>query len=124
MGKYVISFNENGKCHFVLKSGNGEVILTSQAYASKKSAVGGIASVTKNAPIAVIEDQTKGEAKKPNPKFEVYEDKGGKFRFRLLAKNGQNIGHSEGYNDMRGLKNGIKSVVKNAESKTEVEEKK
>ena len=119
MGKYVINLHEDKKCHFVLKSGNGEIILTSQTYASKKSAVNGIASVAKNAPLAEVEDQTKGDAKKPNPKFEVYEDKGGKFRFRLLAKNGQNIGHSEAYNDMRGLKNGIKSVVKNAASKTE-----
>ena len=122
MGKYVINLHEDKKCHFVLKSGNGEIVLTSQTYASKKSAVNGIASVAKNAPLAEIEDQTKGDTKKPNPKFEVYEDKGGKFRFRLLAKNGQNIGHSEAYENMKSLKNGINSIKKNAASKTETAE--
>jgi len=30
-------------------------------------------------------------------KFEVYKDKGGEFRFRLKASNGQSILASEGY---------------------------
>ena len=36
------------KFHFVLKAGNGQVILTSQMYASKASAMNGIESVKKN----------------------------------------------------------------------------
>ena len=122
MGKYIINVKEDKKCHFVLKSGNGEVILTSQLYASTKTAKRGIASVANNALHAEVEDLTKGE-KKHNPKFQVYEDKGGKLRFRLLAKNGQNIGHSEAYNDTRGLKNGIESVRKNSDSPVDIEKK-
>lgn len=120
MGKYIINVKEDKKAHFVLKSKNGEVILTSQTYASVRSAKAGVLSVTKNAPLAEVEDLTKDE-KKANPKFQVYEDKGGKLRFRLIAKNGQNIGHSEAYSDRRGLKNGIQSVIKNAESPVEIE---
>ena len=122
MGKYLITVNEDKKCHFVLKSGNGEIILTSQLYASTKTAKRGILSVANNALHAEVEDLTKGE-KKRNPKFQVYEDKGGKLRFRLIAKNGQNIGHSEGYNDNRGLKNGIEAVQKNSDSPVEVVKK-
>lgn len=51
-----------------------------------------------------------------NPKFEVYKDKKGEFRFRLNAKNGQAILASEGYSSKAGCLNGIESVKKNAAS--------
>jgi len=47
-------------------------------------------------------------------KFEIYQDKGGEFRFRLKASNGQNILASEGYKAKSGCTNGIESVKKNA----------
>jgi uncharacterized protein YegP (UPF0339 family) len=50
-----------------------------------------------------------------NPKFEVYTDKRGEFRFRLNAKNGQAILASEGYSSKQGCMNGIKSVQTNAQ---------
>lgn len=49
-----------------------------------------------------------------NPKFELYTDKGGQYRFRLRARNGQVILSSEGYSSKSGCKNGIESVKKNA----------
>ena len=51
---------------------------------------------------------------KENPKFEVYTDKAGEFRFRLKATNGQVIAVSEGYKAMASCENGIASVKKNA----------
>jgi uncharacterized protein YegP (UPF0339 family) len=47
-------------------------------------------------------------------KFELYKDKGGEFRFRLKAGNGENILASEGYKDKSSAENGIASVKKNA----------
>lgn len=47
-------------------------------------------------------------------KFELYTDKGGEFRFRLKAGNGENIGSSEGYKAKASAANGIESVKKNA----------
>jgi uncharacterized protein YegP (UPF0339 family) len=47
-------------------------------------------------------------------KFELYNDKGGKFRFRLKAANGQVIAASEAYNTKAAAKNGIASIKKNA----------
>ena len=47
-------------------------------------------------------------------KFEIYQDKGGKFRFRLKAANGEIIASSEGYSSKASAKNGIASVQKNA----------
>lgn len=114
IGKFVIKETKTG-IKFDLKASNGEVILTSEVYKSEKSCRNGVASVAKNAAIAAIEDQTvEGFEVQKCPKFEIYTDKAGETRFRLKARNGQNIGSSEGYKSMASCKNGIASVVKNA----------
>ena len=114
MGKFVIRKTNTG-IKFDLKAGNGEVIATSEVYSSEDACRKGIASVQKNAVIAAVEDQTvEGYAKEKHPKFEIYADKAGEFRFRLKATNGQIIAVSEGYKAMAGCKNGIESVKKNA----------
>lgn len=122
MGKYVIKATKNGGFKFDLKAGNGQVIASSQVYKALKSCKGGIASVAANAKIAATEDQTaEGFAKEKNPKFEIYADKSGEFRFRLKAKNGQIIATGEGYTAMKSCLNGIESIKKNADSPTEIE---
>lgn len=114
MGKFVIKETNTG-VKFDLKAGNGEVIATSEVYTTEAACRKGIASVQKNAPVAAVEDQTKeGFAAEKHPKFEVYTDKAGEFRFRLKATNGQVIAVSEGYKAMASCLNGIESVKKNA----------
>ena len=114
MGKFVIRETKTG-IKFDLKAGNGEVIATSEVYNSEKSCRGGIASVQKNAPVAAVENQTvEGYTVEKHPKFEVYTDKAGEFRFRLKATNGQIIAVSEGYKAIVSCMNGIESVKKNA----------
>ena len=114
MGKFVIKQAKNGVM-FNLKAGNGEIILTSEVYNTKRSCKQGIASVIKNAPVAPVEDQTvDGFAKEKCPKFEVYTDKAGEFRFRLKATNGQIIGVGESYPAKASCLNGIESIKKNA----------
>ena len=121
MGKFVIRTTNTG-IKFDLKAGNGEVIATSEVYKSLKSCLNGVESVKKNAPIANLEDQTaEGYATEKNPKFEMYTDKAGEFRFRLKARNGEIILSSEGYKAKASCKNGIESVRKNA-SEAKVEE--
>ena len=114
MGKFVIKETKTG-VKFDLKASNGEVIATSEVYNSEDSCKKGIASVQKNAPVAAVENQTvEGYATEKNPKFEIYTDKAGEFRFRLKATNGQIIAVSEGYKALASCKNGIESVKKNA----------
>lgn len=114
MGKFVIRKTNTG-IKFDLKAGNGEVIATSEVYSSENACRKGIASVMKNAPVAGIQDQTvEGCAPVKHPKFEIYKDKAGEFRFRLKATNGQVIATGEGYKAMAGCKNGIESIRKNA----------
>ena len=114
MGKFVIRTTSTG-VKFDLKAGNGEVIATSQVYSSIPACRKGVASVQKNAPDAGVENQTaEGYTAEKHPKFEVYTDKAGEFRFRLKASNGQVIAVSEGYKALASCLNGIESVKKNA----------
>ena len=114
MGKFVIKETATG-VKFDLKAGNGQVIATSEVYTTDAACKNGIESVKTNAPIAAVEDQTvEGFATEKNPKFEVYADKAGEFRFRLTAKNGQTIATSEGYTTHANCLNGVESVKKNA----------
>ena len=116
MGKFVMKSTANGGFKFDLKAGNGEVIASSQAYKSQKACEAGIESVRKNA-LSHVEDQTvEGFEVKKHPKYELYADKAGEIRFRLKAANGQIIASSEGYTKMASCKNGIDSVIKNADS--------
>ena len=48
------------------------------------------------------------------PKFEIYKDAAGKFRFRLKAPNGEIIASGEAYESKGGCKNGIESIRENA----------
>ena len=114
MGKFVMKKTNTG-VKFDLKAGNGQVIATSEVYNSGAACKNGIESVKKNAPVAAVENQTKeGFAVEKNPKFEIYNDKTGEFRFRLKATNGQVIAVSEGYKTLANCENGIESVKKNA----------
>ena len=114
MSKFVVRAVSSGM-KFDLKATNGQVIATSEVYESKSACLNGIDSVKKNAAIAKVEDQTEaGYAELTNPKFEMYEDKGGQFRFRLTARNGQIIAISEAYTTKAACENGIASVQKNA----------
>ncbi|MBQ6164389.1 MAG: YegP family protein [Clostridia bacterium] len=113
MGKFVVKTTASG-IKFDLKAGNGEIIATSEVYSSEAACMNGIESVRNNC-VGEIEDQTvEGFETVKHPKFEVYTDKAGEFRFRLKAKNGEIIATSEGYKAKASCLNGIESVKKNA----------
>ncbi len=100
MGSFLISKRTNGEYQFVLKAGNGQVILTSEAYTTRAACDNGIESVKKNSP--------------DDARFDRLESKSGKPYFNLKAANGQNIGTSEMYESVAARDNGIESVKKNA----------
>ena len=114
MGKFVVKTTKTGFV-FNLKAGNGEIIAVSEVYSTETSCMNGIESVRKNAVDAKLEDQTvEGFEKVTNPKFEVYVDKAGEFRFRLKARNGEIIAVGEGYKAKASCLNGIDSIRRNA----------
>ena len=124
MGKFVIKEAKSGPM-FNLKARNGEIIGTSEIYSGIDACRAGIESVRKAAPEANLEDQTiEGYAEEKHPKFELYKDKRGEYRFRLKARNGEIILTGEGYASKSGCKNGIDSIRRNAVDSEVVEENK
>lgn len=114
MGKFVVKKTATG-VKFDLLATNGQIIASSEVYTSDAACKNGIESVIKNAAVAKVEDQTvEGYETVTNPKFEMYVDKAGEYRFRLKARNGEVIAVSEGYKAKASCENGIESVVKNA----------
>jgi Uncharacterized conserved protein len=113
MGKFVMKKAGDGVM-FNLKSSNGQVICTSQVYANESSCMSGIESVRKNSR-SKIEDQTiEGARSLTNPKYEIFFDKGGKYRFHLKAMNGEIVAASQGYTTKASCKKGIESISANA----------
>lgn len=114
MGKFMIREVPSG-LKFDLYAANGQSILTSEVYTTLHACRKGMESVRKNAPAAKLEDQTDPEQKAlTNPKFELYLDKSGFYRFRLKARNGEIIAFSETYAAKAGCLGGIESVRRNA----------
>ena len=122
MSKFLIRETASG-VKFDLLALNGQTILTSEVYGSRAAARKGIASIRLIAPEAPLEDLDEQNGSVcSNPKFELYRDRAGKYRFRLRARNGKIVGISESYSNRSGCLNGIDSVRKNA-TEAEVENK-
>ena len=103
-GKFELKTSANGKFHFNLKAGNGQIILSSEMYETRSAAENGIESVKKNGG-----DDTRYERKTSSA---------GDPYFILKASNGQEIGRSEMYTSDSAMENGIESVKTNAPDAT------
>ena len=101
---YELEKDNSGQFRFNLKAGNGEIILSSEAYVAKASALAGIDSVRANGP---------GDAN-----FERKMSTSNEPYFVLKAQNGEVIGRSEMYSSTAARDNGIASVQKNCVSTT------
>jgi uncharacterized protein YegP (UPF0339 family) len=101
-GYYALGKGKTGKFSFNLKSGNHQVVLSSQAYESRAAAVEGIASVQRNA--------------SDDGRFERKTAKNGESYFVLKATNGQVVGKSEMYASAAAMEKGIASVKANGAS--------
>lgn len=107
---------------FDLKAANGQTIATSEVYKSAAACRKGIESIRKNSVAAPVQDQTEPDYPPlSNPKFEIYQDRRGEFRFRLKSRNGQIIATSESYSTKSACENGIESVRKNAAAPTTID---
>lgn len=100
--KFELKKTASGKFLFNLKAANGQVVLTSEAYNAKPSAMKGIAAVRK--------------ASANGKNFDRRTDKSGKPYFVLLAGNREPLGHSESYSSVKSMEKGIASVQRVAGS--------
>ena len=113
MGKFIVKETKAG-FRFNLLATNGQVIAVSETYATEDACRSGIESVRSSC-LGAIEDQTVENFEvQSHPKFEVYQDKAGEYRFRLKARNGQIVATGEGYKQLTGCLNGVDSVKRNA----------
>ena len=117
-GKFEINRAKDGKKYFFNLFATNQIgIASSQMYSTSQSALNGVKSVIANAPKAPIEDQTlKTYETLPYPKWEIYLDQGGKYRFRLNASNGNCVCHSQGYTTKNACKNGIDSIIRSSKN--------
>ena len=85
----------------------------------------GIKSIIANAGKTPIEDTTlKTPKTHPFPKWEIYIDRAGEYRFRLYAQNGLCICHSaHGYSTKSGCKGGIESIGRFASDAAKIDKK-
>src|SRR5690625_2024623 len=100
-GWYVLK-KSGDKFMFNLKAANGEVIPTSQRYASRASAENGISSDQRDSPA--------------HDRYERLESRSDQPYSTLKAENGQVIGTSQMYKTVSGRNNGIESVKTNGPS--------
>ncbi len=98
-GKFELKTAKSGQFHFNLLAGNGQIIMQSEMYESKASALNGIASIQKNAGMDERYDRLVSKSEKPY--------------FVLKAGNHQVIGQSQMYESEASRDNGIESVKKN-----------
>ena len=103
-GWFEVDKAKDGQFKFVLKAGNSEIILTSELYKTKASAMNGIASVQKNS----------GD----DARYDRKVAKNDKTYFNLKAANHQIIGTSQYYTSEASRDNGIESVKKNGSRET------
>lgn len=103
-GWFELDKSSNDQYKFVLKAGNGEIILTSELYTTKSSAENGIASVQANSPL--------------DERYDLKDSSNGKFYFNLRAANHQVIGTSQMYATKQSRETGIASVKTNGTTTT------
>ena len=109
MGKFIVKTTKAG-FRFNLLATNGQVIAVSETYSSEDACLNGIESVRTSC-LGPVENQTVENFEVlTHPKFEVYTDKAGEFRFRLKARNGEIIATGESYKAKPSCLNGIESI--------------
>ena len=108
-GKFIVKTTNTG-IKFDYLGADGQVLVTSEVYTAVNACLHGVDSVRKIC-AGGIEDQTvAGFEQLTHPKFEVYVDQGGKFRFRLKAVNGQIVASSNPFADKAACLAAVKEV--------------
>ena len=116
--KYQVYKDVKGKFRFRLRAANNKIVAVSEAYESKAGCINGVESVQVNCQ-SPVEDKTVAEKRLGNPKYELFVDSALKFRFNLIAANGEIIASSEGYNRKQGCLHGIEAVKNSCDAAIE-----
>lgn len=110
MAKFQVYKDAAGKFRFRLRADNNRIVAVGEDYDKHAGVINGIRSIKRNCNSPVLDTTVEGYQKLPNPKYEIYQDKVGKYRFRLKAGNGQIIAEGEGYESKDACLNGVEIV--------------
>ncbi len=106
MATFELYMDRAGEHRFRLKANNGQIILSSEGYTTKASALNGIGSVKTNAT--------------DDARFQRKVSSAG-WSFNVMAGNHQVIGTSQVYSSDAGCEDGIEAVRRNAPGAVVVE---
>ena len=101
-GKFELFRGKDKQYYFRLKAGNGESVISSEGYTTKKAALNGVAAVRKNCG--------------SDTRYEVRAATNGRKYFILKAGNHQQIGRSQTYASTQSCAKGMASVKRNGSS--------
>ena len=116
--KYQIYQDLEGRYRFRLRVADNKILVVSEPYEKKAGCINGVTTLQKICQ-SHVEDKTVDCKKLPNPKYEIFVDEKFKFRFNLIASNGQIIASSEAYSRKQGCLKGIEAVKNSCGSEIE-----
>ena len=108
--RFTVLEADNGELYFNLVATNGQVIGTSEMYASKSNAEAGVDAV-----MAALQSPASAAAEESGSRFEIFKGADKKTYFRLRAANGQIVLQSQGYSSKSAAEKGIASVKDNGD---------
>jgi len=108
MSNFEIYQDEAGEYRWRMRSGGDTTADSGEGYASKDGAREAVNRIKEYAPDADVLEVGRAA-------FEVYEDKAGEFRWRLVHRNGNILADSgEGYSSKSGARQAVKNVKEDA----------
>jgi len=117
--KFQVYKDAAGKTRFRLRANNGQIVAVGEAYEQYIGCLNGIRSVKKNSGSPVEDLTLEGGPRFPNPKYQMFKDAAGKYRFHLKAGNGEIIAQGEGYESRESSLDGIDAVKNSANAEIE-----
>jgi len=106
--RYALLASKDGQFYLNLRAANGQVIASSELYATKANAERAQATM-----LAVIPSATVAKATATGARFSVFRGLDGKYYFDLRAKNGEIVLRSQAYTRRASALDGTASVLAN-----------
>ncbi len=114
---YELLMAKNGQWYFNLKAANGEIVGTSELYATQSNAERAVTVVS----TIVAKTVQLGNAPTGAPRFVTFQGLDGKYYFHLRAKNGEIVLQSQAYSSKSAAQKGVSSVALNGQTASNFE---
>ncbi|HPE15335.1 MAG TPA: YegP family protein [Oscillospiraceae bacterium] len=113
-GKFILARGRSGRYQFSLKATNGQIIASGGPFPSLEACRNCVERVRRYARAATEDQTAPGFQALDDPKYEIYLDGEGRFRFRLRAEDGEVVAAGDAYKAKASCRNGIDAIGRNA----------